>query len=89
MIDAASIASSLARFAITGVVNSAVLGVNRDLATSGMTMIVVTDEMGFAKEVADRMMMFDEGTIIETGTPSQIFDNPQSDRTQLFLSQIL
>lgn len=54
-----------------------------------MTMIVVIHETGFAKEVADRMMMLDEGTIIETGTPSQIFDNPQSDRTGLFLSQIL
>lgn len=66
-----------------------VLDVMRELATSGMTMIVVTHEMGFAKEVADRMMMFDEGTIIEAGTPTQIFDDPQSDRTKLFLSQIL
>ena len=66
-----------------------VLDVMRELATSGMTMIVVTHEMGFAREVADRMMMFDEGTIIEEGTPSEIFDNPKSDRTKLFLSQIL
>ncbi len=66
-----------------------VLDVMRELATSGMTMIVVTHEMGFAKEVADRMMMFDEGTIIESGTPAQIFEDPQHDRTKLFLSQIL
>ncbi len=66
-----------------------VLDVMRELAKSGMTMIVVTHEMGFAKEVADRMMMFDEGTIVESGTPAQIFDNPQNDRTKLFLSQIL
>ena len=66
-----------------------VLDVMRELATSGMTMIVVTHEMGFAKEVADRMMMFDEGTIIESGTPAQIFEDPQNDRTKLFLSQIL
>ena len=66
-----------------------VLDVMRELATSGMTMIVVTHEMGFAKEVADRMMMFDEGTIIEVGTPAQIFEDPQNDRTKLFLSQIL
>ena len=66
-----------------------VLDVMRELATSGMTMIVVTHEMGFAREVADRMMMFDEGTIIESGTPAQIFEDPQNDRTKLFLSQIL
>ena len=61
----------------------------RELATSGMTMIVVTHEMGFAKEVADRMMMFDEGVIVEEGSPEQIFEAPKSDRTKLFLSQIL
>ena len=66
-----------------------VLDVMREMATSGMTMIVVTHEMGFAREVADRMMMFDEGVIVEEGSPEQIFDNPQSDRTKLFLSQIL
>ncbi len=66
-----------------------VLDVMRDLASSGMTMIVVTHEMGFAKEVADRMMMFDEGIIMEEGTPEQIFEDPQHDRTKLFLSQIL
>ena len=66
-----------------------VLDVMRELAGSGMTMIVVTHEMGFAREVADRMAMFDEGTIIEEGTPAQIFDAPQHERTKLFLSQIL
>ena len=63
-----------------------VLDVMRELATSGMTMIVITHEMGFAREVADRMMMFDEGTILEAGTPAQIFDDPQNERTKLFLS---
>ena len=66
-----------------------VLDVMRELATSGMTMIVVTHEMGFAREVADRMMMFDLGTIFESGTPEEIFENPQEERTKLFLSQIL
>ncbi len=60
-----------------------------DLAKSGMTMIVVTHEMGFAREVADRMYFFDEGQIVETGTPDEIYKNPQEDRTKLFLSQIL
>ncbi len=54
-----------------------------------MTMIVVTHEMGFAREVADRMYFFDEGLIVETGTPDEIYKNPQEDRTKLFLSQIL
>ena len=66
-----------------------VLDVMRELAQSGMTMIVVTHEMGFAREVADRMMMFDEGNIVEEGTPDQIFEDPQHERTKLFLSQIL
>lgn len=60
-----------------------------NLAKSGMTMIVVTHEMGFAREVADRMYFFDEGKIVETGTPHDIYNNPQEDRTKLFLSQIL
>jgi general L-amino acid transport system ATP-binding protein len=60
-----------------------------NLAKSGMTMIVVTHEMGFAREVADRMYFFDEGLIVETGTPDEIYKNPQQDRTKLFLSQIL
>ena len=51
--------------------------------------MVVTHEMGFARAVADRMYFFDEGQIVESGTPDQIFDNPQQDRTKLFLSQIL
>jgi ABC-type polar amino acid transport system ATPase subunit len=59
------------------------------LAKSGMTMLVVTHEMGFAKAVADRMFFFDEGLIVETGTPDQIFKSPREARTQLFLSQIL
>ena len=66
-----------------------VLDVMQELARSGMTMIVVTHEMGFAREVADRLMMFDEGIIVEEGPPDQIFEDPQNDRTKLFLSQIL
>ncbi len=66
-----------------------VLDVMQELAESGMTMIVVSHEMGFAREVADRMMMFDAGVIVEEGPPEQIFEDPQSDRTKLFLSQIL
>ena len=54
-----------------------------------MTMLVVTHEMGFAKAVANRMYFFDEGLIVESGTPSDIFENPSEDRTKLFLSQIL
>ena len=68
---------------------SEVLDVMRELAESGMTMLVVTHEMGFAKAAADRMVFFDFGQIVETGTPEQIFENPQHDRTKLFLSQIL
>jgi general L-amino acid transport system ATP-binding protein len=66
-----------------------VLDVMIELAKSGMTMVVVTHEMGFARAVANRMIFFDQGVIVEEGTPSQIFNNPQSDRTKLFLSQIL
>jgi general L-amino acid transport system ATP-binding protein len=66
-----------------------VLDVMIGLAKSGMTMLVVTHEMGFAKAVADRMYFFDQGLIVETGTPVEIFTNPQEDRTKLFLSQIL
>ncbi len=66
-----------------------VLDVMQELAESGMTMIVVSHEMGFARGVADRLMMFDEGVIVEEGPPEQIFESPQSDRTKLFLSQIL
>src|SRR3990170_8352104 len=66
-----------------------VLDVMQELAKSGMTMIVVTHEMGFAKAVADRMYFFDEGLVIESGTPDEIFQAPREDRTKLFLSQIL
>jgi len=66
-----------------------VLDVMIELAKSGMTMLVVTHEMSFAKAVADRMYFFDQGLIVEFGTPSDIFTNPQEDRTKLFLSQIL
>ena len=60
-----------------------------DLAKGGMTMIVVTHEMGFAKEVADQMIFMDEGMIVEKASTKEFFDNPKSDRTKLFLSQIL
>ena len=66
-----------------------VLDVMIELAESGMTMLVVSHEMGFARGVADRMYFFDEGLIVETGSPTDIFKNPQEDRTKLFLSQIL
>jgi general L-amino acid transport system ATP-binding protein len=66
-----------------------VLDVMTELAKSGMTMICVTHEMGFARSVANRMVFFDGGQLIEEGTPDQIFNNPQHDRTKLFLSQIL
>ncbi|HEY5982237.1 MAG TPA: amino acid ABC transporter ATP-binding protein [Anaerolineales bacterium] len=59
------------------------------LAKSGMTMLVVTHEMGFARAVADRMYFFDEGVIVESGTPKEIFEAPKEARTRLFLSQIL
>ena len=66
-----------------------VLDVMVNLAKSGMTMIVVTHEMGFARGVADWMYFFDQGRVIESGSPKDIFENPQKDRTKLFLSQIL
>jgi len=66
-----------------------VLDVMVDLAKSGMTMIVVTHEMGFARTVANRVIFMDEGEIIEQNEPNAFFNNPQSDRTKLFLSQIL
>ncbi len=66
-----------------------VLGVMKQLAEEGMTMAVVTHEMGFAKEVGTRVLFMDEGNIIEQGTPSQIFDAPQNKRTQEFLSKVL
>ena len=66
-----------------------VLDVMKELALSGMTMIVVTHEMGFAKEVADRVLFFDFGLVVEEGTPEHFFTSPEHDRTKLFLSQIL
>ncbi|HSO20885.1 MAG TPA: ATP-binding cassette domain-containing protein, partial [Desulfosarcina sp.] len=66
-----------------------VLDVMIELANEGMTMIVVTHEMGFAKSVAHRVLFMDYGQIVEENTPSEFFDNPRHDRTRLFLSQIL
>ena len=66
-----------------------VLDVMKDLAKNGMTMLIVTHEMGFAKEVASRVMFIDEGKIIEENTPNELFDNPQSERLQSFLAKIL
>ncbi len=66
-----------------------VLDVMKTLAQEGMTMVVVTHEMGFAREVADRVIFMDEGAIVEVGTPEHFFTNPDHDRTKLFLSQIL
>jgi len=66
-----------------------VLDVMVELARSGMTMLVVTHEMGFARGVAHRMVFFDQGLIVEEGTPDQIFNHPREERTRLFLSQIL
>ena len=66
-----------------------VLTVMKDLANEGMTMVVVTHEMGFAKEVADRVIFMDQGLIVEEGTPEQIFSSPQQARTQGFLSKVL
>jgi len=66
-----------------------VLGVMKDLAKEGMTMVVVTHEMGFAREAADRIIVMDNGSIIEQGPPSQIFTHPVHERTKRFLSQVL
>ena len=66
-----------------------VLEVMRNLASEGMTMVVVTHEMGFAREVASRVLFMDEGKIIEQGTPKDIFENPQSDRLKSFLAKVL
>jgi putative glutamine transport system ATP-binding protein len=66
-----------------------VLDVIIDLAKSGITMVVVTHEMGFASEAADRVIFLDDGVILEDGTPKHFFTNPQNDRTKLFLSKIL
>lgn len=66
-----------------------VLAVMRDLAREGMTMVVVTHEMGFAREVGDRLIFIDEGIIVEEGPPVEVFSNPRNARTQAFLSKIL
>lgn len=66
-----------------------VLDVMKELARSGMTMVCVTHEMGFAREVADRIIFFDEGRIVEENAPEEFFNNPQQERSKLFLSQIL
>jgi polar amino acid transport system ATP-binding protein len=66
-----------------------VLNVMRSLAKEGMTMIVVTHEMGFAREVGDRVVFMDDGQIVEEGTPQEIFTNPKQERTKLFISKIL
>lgn len=66
-----------------------VLDVMRKLAKAGMTMVIVTHEMGFAREVGDRLLFVDEGRIIEQGDPKEVFENPQQERTKLFLSKVL
>ncbi|MBQ0002874.1 MAG: amino acid ABC transporter ATP-binding protein [Treponema sp.] len=66
-----------------------VLDVIKDLAKSGMTMVIVTHEMGFAKEVASRVLFIDNGSVIEQGTPKEVFENPQNERTKAFLSKVL
>ena len=66
-----------------------VLEVMKELATEGMTMVVVTHEMGFAREVGSRILFMDEGKIVEQGVPAQVFDNPQHPRLQEFLSKVL
>ena len=66
-----------------------VLDVMKSLANEGMTMAVVTHEMGFAREVGDRLLFVDGGNIIEQGAPKDVFENPQEERTKLFLSKVL
>lgn len=66
-----------------------VLAVMKQLAKEGMTMVVVTHEMGFAREVGDRVMFMEQGVIVEEGNPKQIFENPQQERTKSFLSKVL
>ena len=66
-----------------------VLEVMRDLADDGMTMMVVTHEMGFAREVADRMVLMDRGVVVEEGPPAQLLDAPQEERTRSFLGKVL
>ncbi|MCM1124388.1 MAG: amino acid ABC transporter ATP-binding protein [Eubacterium sp.] len=66
-----------------------VLDVMKDLAKSGMTMVIVTHEMGFAREVASRVLFIDQGKVMESGTPEEVFNHPKNERTQLFLSKVL
>lgn len=66
-----------------------VLDIMKELALKGMTMVIVTHEMGFAREVADRVIFMDEGQIVEIGKPDEIFSNPKELRTQAFLSKVL
>ena len=66
-----------------------VLAVMQNLAEEGMTRVVVTHEMGFARQVADRVLFIDEGLVVEEGTPVDIFDRPQQERTRKFLSKVL
>ena len=61
----------------------------RKLALSGMTMIVVTHEIGFAREVADRVVFMDDGIVVEDGTPSQVIDKPKNERTKAFINSVL
>ncbi|MBO7675716.1 MAG: amino acid ABC transporter ATP-binding protein, partial [Atopobiaceae bacterium] len=66
-----------------------VLDVMRQLAVEGMTMVVVTHEMGFARQVADRVLFIDQGVIAEDGTPDEVFGNPTHERTRAFLNKVL
>ena len=66
-----------------------VLDVMKDLAKSGMTMVIVTHEMGFAREVASRVLFIDQGKVMESGTPEEVFNDPKNERTKLFLSKVL
>ena len=66
-----------------------VLDVMRKLAESGMTMIVVTHEIGFAREVADRVVFMDEGVVVEVGSPAEVIDNPKNERTRAFINSVL
>ena len=66
-----------------------VLDVMRALAQEGMTMVIVTHEMGFVREVGDRLLFVDEGRIIEWGTPREVFEHPKEERTRIFLSKVL
>ena len=65
------------------------MSVMKGLAENGMTMVIVTHEMGFAREVADRVFFIDEGIVMEQGSPAELFGNPQNERTKSFLSKVL